>query len=81
MLWSRQYEPTIAELRRKYEVVVRKRALLVLQRDRLTAALSTQVCRCRAVALKGHAGHVLAMVQACVLKAGRRASRRAAGRY
>jgi len=60
VLWSRQYEPTIAELQRKYEVVVRERALLVLQRDRLTAAISMQVCRCRVLALKGHAIHVLA---------------------
>ena len=38
-----QYEPTIAELRRKYEGVVRKRALLTLQRDRLAAAVNDQV--------------------------------------
>lgn len=38
-----QYEPTIAELRRKYEAVVRERALLALQRDRLAAAVNDQV--------------------------------------
>ncbi|KAK9846353.1 hypothetical protein WJX81_002170 [Elliptochloris bilobata] len=36
------YEPTIAELRRKYEAAVRERALLVLQRDRLAAAVIEQ---------------------------------------
>ena len=38
-----QYEPTIAELRRKYEAAVRERALLALQRDRLAAAVNDQV--------------------------------------
>lgn len=38
-----QYEPTIAELRRKYEAVVRERSLLALQRDRLAAAVNGQV--------------------------------------
>ena len=57
-----QYEPAIAELRCKYEAVVRERALLVLQRDRLAAAVNGQVrqvplalgcCANPGIALKG----------------------------